>query len=622
MISGLVLSLIIGFLIGHRVTPYRVQHILVANSTSQTRGQPGDSLKAMLNSIGLDLADWVGQERLSGSERASTLTALGTPLSRSFEVRQSKDANSLMLSVYGRDKNELVIQANELAQRLCDGVEAIGRESLGHSQEHEHMELQVINRSLQAVNGELDRLRKDLGVRDLDDEVMALTAKRLDLQSQIDGYLINLDSARLQITNFLQEIIRHHPTILSLRQALNEALLRYTEAHPKVQELRNSIAILETRLRDQGMEIDADILSHGESLAQELYAKVVKLRGEVVVLQGKLEILERTKEDLESRIGNLLAHQSSFAEIQTEVDSLELARAQTIKNLADRSLLLANPSSSMRVLRKARLSDVQSRQKWLNGALGGLGLVVLNGGLMAWSSRCRKLKHDHIGTGEELARISGLPSLGELEHTVGMKAADYENWAFDALTRLRGSLRLSANGALVCGFISSQHGEGRSTWVNALAQAGRKQGLRVLTVNAGSVREGGVASTPGESAKSTTLSKPNNLDLVSAIERSLTLDNQGTTLEMPSLQWIWNLDNRRQWRQAIEKCQSMEDAVVLIELPPVVDRESVLLAEGIPNVIWLSGRGQVRSKQTKSEIDMLKCAKICLVGTAFNSPHP
>jgi hypothetical protein len=203
-----------------------------------------------------------------------------------------------------------------------------------------------------------------------------------------------------------------------------------------------------------------------------------------------------------------------------------------------------------------------------------------------------------------------------------MSSSELENWAFDTFTTLKGKLAPSAGGTLVCGFISSQHGEGRSTWIKALAKAARRQGLRVMSINAGSTADEGDWSNVVEEPSQIPPIPSENMSLLSQIDQTLTAGTEGASLNVQSLRWIWNVENRRQWRKAMEKCGAMESAAVFIELPPVNDRESVLLAEHVPNVVWLCGQGRTNESQTRSEIEMLRCAGVQLVGAVMNNPQP
>jgi len=67
-------------------------------------------------------------------------------------------------------------------------------------------------------------------------------------------------------------------------------------------------------------------------------------------------------------------------------------------------------------------------------------------------------------------------------------------------------------------------------------------------------------------------------------------------VHIPLPGWVWNLERRKQWQEALKHWREIENVVILVELPPASEPEAVLLAEGLPNVLWLAdahcgGRG-------------------------------
>ena len=616
MASVTAMSLLIGAAIGFWITPYSVMVTLVPSSQTQNDGR--------MKSVAAKLGGMINEFAESHPGRLGSTPILPGFGYRRGHVQVVDEGAEFEVVWYGWNKSRLVEEGNELTRRLIDGLGRWETDAMERQRDQARSELAVIDGSLVKAQKELGRLQQQIGARDFDGELDSLRDNRAQIQIRIEAFRLELDSARLQITNHLQEIIRHHPTILSLRRNLNDALLRYTEAHPKVQELRASLARLETRLGDQGMQMDADILSQGESLAQDLYADVVKLRSEVVVLDGKIQLLHRAKDEIDSRMAVLSDHRLEFSRLRTRIDSLQAARTQSINNVEEQSLALASLSPPVLALAEAGgQGQVRSTPKWINAVLAALGLALLNGTIAYWGMRRGQFAMQSISSKAELAEATGLPILGELGHTVGMTSSAFENWAFDTLTTLKGRLGCAPNGALVCGFISSGPGEGRTTWIKAVARAARKRGLRVLTFHAGSSEESNLpAPGSGNRKPHSSPADADQMNLLAEIDRTLATGSEGTSLHVQSLQWIWNPENRRQWQDAMEKCQAMDNGVVLVELPAVSNRESVLLAEHVPNVVWLCGQGQNSVSQTRSEIEMLKCANVRLVGAVLNSPQP
>jgi len=256
-----------------------------------------------------------------------------------------------------------------------------------------------------------------------------------------------------------------------------------------------------------------------------------------------------------------------------------------------------------------------------------------------------------LKTAVDVERVTGLPLLARLGDLNAMSAAEKDAWAFRAWTALAGQLTPSPNHGMVCGFISSLRGEGRSTWINLLVNAAGQRGLRVLTVatrpprgdtKAGEATAGEAEKKAGEAEKafgeaiSQTLAEtktelpaqaatltPQALAFPAEVARQLTGPNAPPVAHIPLPGWVWSLDRRKQWQNALSQWRAVENLVLLVELPPASVPEAVLLAESLPQLIWLVDSGQPHGRETRQQLETLRHAKCRLVGAVLNhEPAP
>src|SRR5207244_1764693 len=89
-------------------------------------------------------------------------------------------------------------------------------------------------------------------------------------------------------------------------------------------------------------------------------------------------------------------------------------------------------------------------------------------------------------------------------------------------------------------------------------------------------------------------------------------------VHIPLPGWVWNLERRKQWNIALEQWSKIENLVLLVELPPATQPESVLLAEHLPQVIWLGCSGMPDAIDTMHQIETLRHARVNLVGAVLN----
>lgn len=198
-----------------------------------------------------------------------------------------------------------------------------------------------------------------------------------------------------------------------------------------------------------------------------------------------------------------------------------------------------------------------------------------------------------------------------------MTPQDRQQWAFRTLTLIRGRCVASDREALICGFTSAIHAEGRSTWIELLAEAADRLGYRVATISAARPQQAleVVANTaqPGDSPDAAARS----LALQDLGSLALTRSSQGAA-SMPVGVWVRNLEHREQWRRAVQEWRSADGLVVLVEIPPASLPEAVLLAQGLPNVVWLCGKDMVSFSEARLYLDTLRHARTNLVGCVFN----
>lgn len=81
---------------------------------------------------------------------------------------------------------------------------------------------------------------------------------------------------------------------------------------------------------------------------------------------------------------------------------------------------------------------------------------------------------------------------------------------------------------------------------------------------------------------------------------------------------MWNLDRRKQWHSALEAWRTIEHVVIFVELPPASVAETVLLAENVPNLLWLVDSNRSDAAETQAELETLRDARCNLVGAVLN----
>jgi hypothetical protein len=87
---------------------------------------------------------------------------------------------------------------------------------------------------------------------------------------------------------------------------------------------------------------------------------------------------------------------------------------------------------------------------------------------------------------------------------------------------------------------------------------------------------------------------------------------------MPTRNWIWSPEGRRQWAEAVARWREHPNLVVLVELPAASKPEAVLLAENLPQILWVVGSGQAAAAETRELLRVLHHARCPVLGAVLN----
>jgi protein involved in polysaccharide export with SLBB domain/capsular polysaccharide biosynthesis protein len=368
------------------------------------------------------------------------------------------------------------------------------------------------------------------------------------------------------------------------REELVNRLVKFTDLHPLVIEQKAKVAALEKQLREndgqQGPNTSGKMASTGD----------VDPDGDML----------RTR--LQAVVNNRLTLASRAREAETVVD---------------------NPPGYARLFNKATTKDVKEAKRSTKVIFLGVFGGAVGGAISLLLLLVLELLDPKLKTPADAKRVTGLPVVASLGNLGKMTPAAQAQWAFRTWVSLQGKLRGSKSRGFVCGVTSSAKGEGRSTWVNLLSQAASDCGYRVLTIEAS---RGETPLQPnGTSFEADALTDVDGMALTNSmlntpaqVTEQLTGENPQPMVHIPLPGWVWNLERRKQWQTALSQWKKIDNVVIFVELPPASEPESVLLAEKLPNLLWLTDSGKANASETREQLETLRDAHCNLVGTLLN----
>ena len=468
----------------------------------------------------------------------------------------------------------------------------IGAESVQFTRILQQKEAQDVARQQeqQLADNEADRIK----VRQ---HLAAIEEKRT--QAQLIQIMPNPNPAKPAIAQTVPPRGTHlYERVQAAREQLDELQTRFTDAHPLVREQKARLATLTSQLPTV-----PSAAGPATSVDTAALPGVYPTATNVAQQSSGYDALAMTLGNLENRHTTLITRQRALQPF------------------------LQNPPGYLRQLEPATLSSVTKKQSapWVVALtlVGGLvGIAALVGVIVL-----RELLDDRVKTGADLERISGLPLLGTLGDLEGMKSEDKAHWALRSWTTLRGRLSASPGQGLVCGFTSANGGEGRSTWIELLAGAARQCGFSVLVVSAdnstGPTTDLSTASRSTSALSAPTWGTPEFTAMLVANPIRFTEKYAqpqllpSDSLPLPS-DWIWDLDRRNQWQRAMSTWRTIDNLVVLVDLPPMASPETMLLVENLTNLVWLAESHRAEAGETIEHIETLRHARSHLIGAVLN----
>jgi len=315
---------------------------------------------------------------------------------------------------------------------------------------------------------------------------------------------------------------------------------------------------------------------------------------------------------------------SEFEVLRAQLQALEARRGQLITRQREAHLFEKDPPGYCQLFapateRNAAVRDRRPKVLFLavfGGMMGVAGAALL---LLSIEFMDERLK-----TGTDVKRVTHLPLLATLGNLHRLDQTAQENWAFRTWTAMQHRLSISPNHGLVCGMISARPGEGRTTWISLLAQAASQCGFRVLTIGTLPNSEGN-GEDPHNRCLDGDPNYPNGMALTThvlstpaLVTEQLTGSNPQPFVHIPLPGWVWNLERRKEWQTALNQWSRIENIVILVELPPALSSEAVLLAENLPNLIWLTRNGKANAHESHTHLETLRNARCRLVGAVLN----
>jgi protein involved in polysaccharide export with SLBB domain/uncharacterized protein involved in exopolysaccharide biosynthesis len=511
-----------------------------------------------------------------------------------YEGWESREATESVLNTYAKEVIRMTrdFQAQEAVQ-----VNRVLKEQLS-----------TIDVELAKAGQSVLDYSKEAGIVSADKETDAYLRQVGDLSLKYESTRIEFETFDLKIDSLEAELARHNPVAAKLQQArddLNNLLIRYTDANPAVIEQKSRVAEVEKEMANSKPTGD-DAQLAGGTAATSLYLEIVDLKAQKETLAKQLSQLAKVRDAVQEKLSALPEKNVQLAQLQARRESLESARALLASRQREAQIFEDNPPGYYRVLSPASAQDVATKKRWPKVACATIGLGLLAAFVSIAIVALREILDDRIASVHDLARATKLPVLLEVPPLNGPAL---QTWSLRAWTSLAPRLEPTAGGAFLLGVVAGQGGDDCTAVIGLLASAAAQRGYTVVTVSRG--------AKAGE--------KP-ALSLAKFLEEPRTILSAGTNESgvhevIIDADWKWSREHRLLLSQALSVWPNQRSLVALVELQFNDTPETLLVAESLPNVIWLGGESE-HSDAVRQQVESLRSVRCQLAGAIFCQHEP
>jgi polysaccharide biosynthesis transport protein len=333
-----------------------------------------------------------------------------------------KDTEILQVSVTGKSP-EQAQQANDmLVQGFIQRLTDLSHEEQKNTREFLEQRLADAKDELTKAEDKLQKYQAENKMYSTDDQMKQVTEKlnivdkakaenQLNLetaQAGLKSVNSQLDSAGVAIAD--SPAIQQYKTQLAQLEATKASYIgKFTDEHPKMQEVDHQIAQARASLNDEISKIVAQQAPSSSPVQQGLLADKFKDEAAIAVANSKADALAKMDAENEALIASLPEKEEGYVRVKRDVDVTNEIYVMLAKRLEEAKIAEVMVPNEVQVVDEATLPEkpVKPRKLLVMAIATVLGLLVGMGGVIAHAMLYRKLR-----TADDIEKELGLPVLG------------------------------------------------------------------------------------------------------------------------------------------------------------------------------------------------------------------
>ena len=312
--------------------------------------------------------------------------------------------------------NDLLVQG--FIQRLAD----LSHEEQKDTREFLEQRLGDAKEELTKAEDKLQKYQAENKMYSTDDQMKQITDKLNLVDKEKAANQLDLEAAQAGLSSVNGQLqsagvsIADSPAIQQYKNQLAQLegtrasyVGKYTDEHPKVQEVDNQIAKARQSLNEEIGKIVAQQAPSSSPVQQGLLADKFKNEAAIAVAKSKQSALDAMDAENEKLIESLPEKEEGYVRVKRDVDVTNEIYVMLAKRLEEAKIAEVMVPNEVQVVDEATLPDkpVKPRKMLVMAIMTVLGLLVGIGSVVAHAMLYRKIR-----TAEDVEKELGLPVLG------------------------------------------------------------------------------------------------------------------------------------------------------------------------------------------------------------------
>lgn len=336
----------------------------------------------------------------------------------SVSAAEMRGTDFLQLTARRTDSREAAaalvnLWANEIVEFSRDLQTRESREVRTYLQQ----QLETTDADLARVSQEVLEFSRREKIIDAEKQTDVFLRQVADLELRYETTRIDLQTIEFKLKALEGELSRYSATddrLVSARAELQDALGRFTDKNPIVQNLRTKVAALEAQVGAQTREPTlADYAS--TSIGGNLYLELIDLRARREGAEKQLAGIATLRDSARARVEDLPDKIAALARIRLVQNGLETARQLLAARLREAAVFSERAPGYYQIFSTATQQSVGTTSRVMKIAVYGIAGLVLGAGFGLVLVAGREVFDQRLRSPAEARRVFKAPLLAVLE---------------------------------------------------------------------------------------------------------------------------------------------------------------------------------------------------------------